>query len=198
MALATLTDVQEIVKIDGGAQAHVTNLLAAANQWALDYIGCDLAQASHTERLSGDGTRLLYPSYWPVTAVTSVVVENIGLTLSVIDYNDTTDSSQDVFLPEHGMFLVMRAVGETVYGLGVWPRGYGNIKITYTAGYATIPERVRRAVAQLTLLMRYEEDKIGKDDFSRGDRNATRVLRKVSDHPSVIEALDAYRRVRVG
>jgi len=198
VSIIALDDLRMLKDISGGMEATAQDFIDMVDPWAIETIGCDPASAARTERLSGDGTVLLYPSYWPVTAVTSIGIENLGMTLTTMLYSATTDSYQDVFVPAHGEWLEMRAPSDSTNGLGVWPRGTGNIKLVYTAGYATIPADLKGAIAMATLIVMAERTKLGKTQVQVGAEAVREIVRKSDEYPFIMGTFARFQRKRIG
>lgn len=116
-----------------------------------------LASAAATEYMDGSGREMLLLRRRPVTAVAGVWVDggghygqgdgafgdatewNVGVDFAI----PRTDATE-----ENGGMLV--AIGAPDFGAGgVWPAGRGNVKVTYTAGYSTIPKDLQLAATNL-------------------------------------------------
>ncbi len=201
MGMATLDHVKLIQEVAGPAETKMTGFLAMANAWAVSEIGCDMTQGiDRTERLSGDGRSLLFPTRWPVTKVSALRIDSLDVDLTVMTWATVTDAQQNVYLPEHGWYLEMRDPFSSLLGLGLWPVGSGNVKITYDHGYAAadMPADLTGAIAQMTLLLWQERDRIGAAALSIGDRSVAQVVRKLEEYPSIVSAVQRYQRVRLG
>lgn len=129
------------------------------------------ASTSFTEYYSGDDREMLVLRHRPVTAVSLVRVDPYGYAGQGLDAFPSTTAwtaGTDYFVPqldaseENGSLIV--AIGSN----GKWPIGRGNIKITYTAGYATIPDDLTLAVNQMISAIRAGADKggpVGSETF---------------------------------
>ncbi len=109
-----------------------------------------------SEYYDGTGRNVLVLKRRPVTLVSAVYVDALGA------YGHGTDpfaaatalplgadfapSSLDASEENGGLLIRL--------GGAVWPEGQGNIKITYTAGYVTIPVDLEMAVHQLAAAVR--------------------------------------------
>ena len=162
---------------------RLTECLAAASVWFEGATG-PIASASYTERLSGGLSPLLKLTHKPCTAVTSLRVN--GSTWNVLT-SAATDTGQEAFLPPHGMWLEARGY--------LWPKGSGNIQITYTAGYATIPEDVQQAVAMLTLLLMEETNRLGIGAKTLGSEQINLVVRNTKDYQFITDTINGYGRI---
>lgn len=118
-----------------------------------------LASAQATEYYDGPGSGKLILRRRPVTAVAGVWVDAVGYhgqaagafgsgtewTAGVDFVNPRTDATEG----NGGMLVALR--NPDFEGGGIWPRGIGNIKVTYTAGYATIPSDLATAATSLAV-----------------------------------------------
>ena len=117
-----------------------------------------LASYSGTEYYSGDGMAELWLRRFPVTAITSVHVDQNGYFGHGTDAFDAASewTIGTDFVPNFdltnlrniGGLLSLRKHASAVFN-AAWPIGRGNVKVVYTAGYATIPDDLVLAVHML-------------------------------------------------
>jgi hypothetical protein len=96
-----------------------------------------LKSQSVTEIKHGRGTNLILFREWPVTAISELRIDGGSLftdPATVIDPADYT-------LADDGNSLLL--IG------GTFPRGYNNVRVTYTAGYTTVPADLQQACLDL-------------------------------------------------
>lgn len=201
MALFTSADLAAWKPVAGADSTLAETVVSAIDAWVKRYVGYEIESASYEERISGRGTPILKPRRWPITAVSSLVVD--GVSWAVLEWNGETDSDEEVFLPEHGKWLEARNFG--VYGGGKFattepdgqprfPRGAGNIWIEYTAGYVTIPEDLKLVCVQLAVLVLNEQSGLlGHGSKTVGDMSIQQVLRDAKDYQFIIDVLNAFR-----
>ncbi len=199
MSMATIEHVRLFKAVSESAKSVMESFLAMAEQWAIGIIGCDLSAATVTERLSGDGSLILYTSRWPVTAVTSVELEQVGLTLTTMT-DASAEADQDVYLPPHGLWIALRPIWQGTQGLIGWPEGVSNVKVVYTSGYsaALMPADVTGAIAQMTWLLWQERDRLGDGSLSVGDRSVSQVVRDIKEYPFLAATLRRHGRPYLG
>jgi hypothetical protein len=112
------------------ANIDATRLIA--EQALEDACGVAFVPRTQTETLSGNGTNYLLPSRPRAQTVTAVTVAG-----TVYAGTDLTNLTVDE--------------GGRIYNPLIWTQGtQGNITITYTHGYTSIPLRVKRAAMYLT------------------------------------------------
>jgi len=154
--MATLTTLAKL-KIhlsitDTSEDTFLTQLLDAIEANVLGWLGRGaLLSAAATEYFDGNGQKLLPLRRRPVTAVASVYVDGTGfyglgtgspfgastqwVAGEQFAYRRVDESEEN-----GGMLLAIN---------GVWPRGDGNVKVTYTAGFTTTPDDVELAIWEL-------------------------------------------------
>jgi len=121
-----------------------------------------ITSAAATEYYDGQGREQLLLNRRPVTVITTVAVDaggyyNKGTSpfASATEWTDGQDFAAlrlDASESNPGILISLQKPGKSQImrsgqssNLGVWPKGRGNIKVTYTAGYATIPNDLRLA-----------------------------------------------------
>lgn len=112
-------------------------------------------------------------------------------TVSLVEYRDSYDSSY-VILPSTEYF-VDTSIDTVFMHSGYWPEGFGSVKVTYTAGYATTPEDIR--IAALDLVHHYFKEEY-KERKSIGTASIDTGLSKMGSSkwpPHVQRVLDMYR-----
>lgn len=135
------------------ARAELLLELAEAVIEGPEAAGQSLAESVDTVLLDGTGTpRLLLPR-WPVSAVTSVEVDD-GSTVTTLVVNDDYTWSEAGILRRRG---------------AVWPCRDRCIEAVYTAGYDPVPVSVKRI--QMRLAATTWDNPIGADSEQLGDRN---------------------------
>lgn len=134
-----------------------------------------------TEYYDGTGRETLVLRRRPVTAVAAVYRDSQGYGGQNPDGFASTSiltAGSDYFIPsldeneQNGGILIAIGSGGFFVGdyenVGQWPVGRGNIKVTYTAGYNTIPDELTLAVNQMIAAIRAGTEKgglIGSETF---------------------------------
>lgn len=86
-----------------------------------------------TEKRNGNGAARMVLYNWPITAVSSLYINNLLIPSS-------PDAVKTGFLfDQTGLYLIGQ----------IFPEGFQNVTITYTFGYSTVPEDVQQAVMEL-------------------------------------------------
>lgn len=125
---------------------------------------------SRTDYRSG-GTRFLYLDYWPIVTITSIHDDDDH----VFDSATLEDATNYYAQPgEDGKGIVYLETG-------AWTDGIANVKVVYTAGYATIadiPEQIKTACL---LQLKYEVGKLKAGSFVKPGQAQTDLLPEVRD-----------------
>ena len=107
-----------------------------------------VVQSVSSEYHNGDGSRFLYPKYFPVTQLSTETTPTSSDTLGALQYRDTPDSSwtnieTDTDHIFYGTDIPYIELYDTTF-----PSGRRNIKISYKAGYSTVPADVKKVVLE--------------------------------------------------
>lgn len=130
MALATLAQLKTHLGFKSSDVVQDPKLqlfLDAGSAWVESYCDRKFAQATRTELFHGNRSNALNPRQWPITAVTELRVSSVRA---------WTDAST---LVDAGSYGISPDGIMVVYYESVFPKGFDNVRLIYTAGYATIP-----------------------------------------------------------
>jgi hypothetical protein len=178
--LTTVANVQQWLGLNPGTDDQllarmVTSISSTIQSW----LNRKLVSMQFTESRDGHGGAVMYFRDYPVTSVSSVVVDS-----QVIPASPNGDVTQPGYtFNEIGLFL---------HGYR-FNRGRGNVALAYTAGYTQIPSDIEQAVIE-TIAMRYRErDRIGQASKSIGGETVAFVVRDFP--PDVMTLLQNYKQV---
>lgn len=157
--------------------ALLTEMVSAYSEYIQTWLGRSILAASYTESRDGSGQTLMPFANYPVTAVSSVSVN--GVTIPV---------AASVTGPGYRFTSTMLILNGYTFA-----PGYGNVQITYTAGYAAVPPELDRATCELVAMRYREKDRIGMtsktlsgeivsfitDDFSKSIKTILNNYKKV-------------------
>lgn len=146
-ALTSVADVKELMGIDAGDSSKNNLIIRKINQatgiierWCGKSPDQHFASTTYTdEEYDGTGTDQLILRNRPVTSITSFQSRSSSQNISDWDSFDTEDYFTDTASLASG-------VVDLTYGLGV---GYNRYRISYVAGYTTIPADLAEACAML-------------------------------------------------
>lgn len=153
------------------ADDQLQRLVTAVSVGVAEFLRRDLHSQERTETYDGTGSDLLLLRQVPVTAVARVLVD--GQELPATSYRMTP--------------LSLVRLG------GWWPTGWGNVQVTYTAGYADVPSDVEQAVLEICGYRWREKDRIGVASKGFGQETTTFHLTDMPE--SARSVLLSYRRV---
>ncbi|MDD2857786.1 MAG: hypothetical protein PHU75_03840 [Candidatus Nanopelagicales bacterium] len=184
MALTTTARI-ELFRPIGSATAKAAQCQAAAEAWVTGQLGFDPNALSRTEITTGDGSRVLRVTAWPVTAVTALTVD--GAAWSVLAQSGTYDGSQQAIIDRSGKWI--EALGLYVFPVGTI------ISNTYTAGYATIPDDLQQVAVMATWLALEESNRLGMTGKSIGPEQVNSLARNSKDYEFMHDTIQRYRRL---
>jgi hypothetical protein len=154
--------------------------LTVVSELADNYTNRTLLETEHTEWHDGTGDEVLRLKNYPVSAVTSLVIDDVWDTTS-----DVVSSSDYRLISEYGLVVYKYE----------WPVGRRNIKAVYTAGYSTVPYDLRMGVLEyMAHLWQRASEKVWAHETRQGGEKSVTVLREM---PHVTKQMwDRYRRWR--
>jgi len=179
-AIVTLAQAKEQLKIvdtntneDTVLEGYINDISSAVEL----YCKRKFASQSITSELhDGDGTRFLYPRYFPVQQLSTEANPSDAQKLASLQYRDSPDGDwTDIETDINRVFL---DTGDNAWRSFIelyveyFPVGRRNISLTYKAGYTTIPTDVKLTVLEM-IQMRWNEAKRGNDWLGQGNINAS-------------------------
>ena len=192
--LVTLKDHLDIPADDTSLDSRLNRLINVASEFIENYCGRVLVEASYDEYQDGrSGNRLLLKQ-WPVTGGPA-----------------DGGTKPEVIIDEDGVFASTDAVDVTSYWVandieivrkGMWPKGYRNIKISYTAGLGkintvaetnTLPSDLELACLDYVewLHTMNTDRRIGRNTKTKGDESVS-FISDIPPHIAMI--LEKYVR----
>ncbi len=143
MAQPLLTTQQAIVALDltaptGAQMQQINTLIGVVSDAVADLVGYDLQSSTGTEVYSGNNSDLLTPLRVPITAVASITIrsQSFGFVPAPMP-QQPVDPGRYAFDDRS----IYRTDGIR------WPLGRKNITITYTGGFASVPNPVMQAAS---------------------------------------------------
>jgi hypothetical protein len=184
--LVILDDVKDVIGIDQAESAHdekLERMINAASWFCNNYTHRKLKSRALTEYYNGDGTNTLLTNEYPITVLTSVYDD-----LARAYGADTLiDSGDLVIVPDDLAYSI-------VYDGGAFLPGLRNLKVTYTAGYTTVPWDLQEAALELCAFYwdNFENKLFGKMSVTLADGSVHMETTKIP--ASVLRILDLYKR----
>lgn len=155
----------------------VSDFLYAASAWLEKRLGYDVATASHTEILDGNGLDRIWLRHTPITAITSVTMEDDDGTS-----HSLTVATDVVYDAATGRLLIGP---DNVSDYDVFPKGLRNVTVVYTAGHnaagydgGNAPDDIQEAVILKALCLYAESSTYQNAAFrseSLGEHSAERI-----------------------
>jgi len=171
---ASLADLKEHLDIDAtdtSKDNFLINNLNAAFQSAKNYIGYDLNATDYVEYYDGDGSQDILLDQFPIISITSIYDDPAR----TFDSTSLVPSTDYVFYSKTGKVSKLQPVtGYIVVGIPqsptMWSDGQLNVKVSYRAGYTTIPYDAARAVILLAAWYAQRAGTEGKNAESLGGK----------------------------
>lgn len=152
----------------------------AASERVASYCNRIFQQATYTELHSGRRQNELLPRQFPITAITSVVISQ---SRNWTEPQSLVDSTRYVIADEDN----------TIQYDGIFPTGYNNIQVVYTAGYTTFPSDLQLACLWFVewFYRHRTRGHMGISNISKMEENTT-ILTAMP--PMIVEILNDYKR----
>jgi hypothetical protein len=164
----------------------IAQLITAASRAICAYCGRGqfLAQ-SYTDTYDGAGKTWMLLRQWPVLSVTAIAVTQCGVATTV---TDPTAFHLEAPIPAGGAQR-LTLISPHLY----FPRGRGNVQITYEAGYQSVPPEVAQACIEAVGEAYQRRNRIGQTSVS--SQGQTTVAFSQSDLNAAAKAmLEPYIR----
>jgi hypothetical protein len=177
-SVAVAKDHLGIPASDTSQDGRVERFINVCSDRIANYCNRQLVSAAVVEKVHGGMSNMLMLREWPIQSIESVSV----------DFNG--QFSQDSVIDPSRYRIIDD--GTVVYD-SVFPYGYGNVQVCYTAGYQTIPGDLEMAcLLFVEWLYRFRNTgSIGRSAISKGDEHTT-ILQ---DIPGIIKSMiDPFRR----
>lgn len=126
-----------------GDDLSISRLISRASSYFLDKTNRPLGilPVALTERRNGNDAPVIVTYWWPITLVTSVVVNGVTVPASSNGSAGWVNDNKQIMLVSGSVF------GRGASGL--FYAGYQNVTIAYTFGFATVPDDIVQAVIEI-------------------------------------------------
>lgn len=176
--LTTLANVKAWAGIQTADDDTLLNrLITSASGFVETWLNRVFESKQYDEVRDGTGGCAMMFADYPVTAVSSVVVDGLPI-----------PAAPDAVSPGY-RFTDTRIV-LTGYRFS---KGLGNVQLSYTAGYVATPPEVEQACIEMIALRYKERDRIGHQSKSLAGETVTFFIKDMPD--SVRTVLNNYRKV---
>lgn len=175
--LTTIDDVKNYLGVKATDAFDTTlcaNLIVSVTAFIDEYTDRNFDTLTFTnEQYNGNNNPGLYMRNWPLQKVSAVSID-------------------DVAVPSSSFYIA----GKRTIGLKdgrVFTRGLGNVLVTYTAGYATVPKHVAQAATEMVAFKYRERVRLGESSKSIAGESITWDLAEIPASAKVI--LDHMKEV---
>lgn len=186
-ALVTLALAKSFLKIptaETSKDALVEFFINAASDYIETETDRRLKSQAITEFQHGRQTNIILLKQYPVTAISGLYFDSTG---KYSGDQETVDVS---------LYTIGDDSNSLVYTGGYFPRGYNNIKVVYTAGFAAVPSDLQNATLWLVSFYYKMQDNgdIGRTSKGKGDES----IQILQEAPMEVKnAILRYRRSEV-
>jgi len=178
MNLTTVENVKGYLGITSATDDPLLDrLVSSASGYIQSWLNRSFASTSYTETFDGTGFDTRMVSNYPITAVSSVVVNGVSIPLA-----PNSLASGYAFAERK---IVLRGYA--------FVSGTLNCTVTYTAGYATVPPEIGQACIEIVANRYREKDRIGL--VSKGLSGETITYSQKDFPDSVRTVLNNYKKV---
>lgn len=180
--LVSLSQAKSFLRItDSSQDTEISFLISSASLAIANYLQRDLPSAVRSETRDGNGKQLMMLLNFPITAVSSVLINGVSIPAS------TGFNTSGYYYDK-----------DTLYLRGYYfQKGQQNIQISYTAGLATVPPPVQQACLY-TLKGMYDAQDVDQNITSEsvpGAYSASYNTDGIGDIPSgAANLLSPFRR----
>lgn len=145
--LTTINNVKEWLQLKAATadDALLTRMITAVSSAITHWLGRDILQTVYTYTFDGPGGTRWPLAQYPITAVSSVVVDGVAVPQA------SSPSGSGYFFTESMLFL--RGYS--------FARGFGNCTVNYTAGYAAVPGAIEQACIEWLGYLYRNRERIG-------------------------------------
>lgn len=185
MALCTLAEVKEYNDITVTTNdTLLTNLISRVSTEIETYCDCTFSSASYTDYHDGNGDDKLYTDHYPI--ITGSGVEVWDDTEWDWETADLIDSNDYMIVNDRGIFLKS----------SIFVDGVKNVKISYTAGYDTIPTDLTQFTIE-EVIRRFKMRKHPGDISSKALPDGTVTYKEMNGLPTDMPMLNSYKRIYI-
>jgi hypothetical protein len=179
--LCLLADVKGWIGTSVGTtdDALLSRLITAASVTMQQWMNRTIPSASYSETRNGQNTRSIRLSNYPVTAVSSVIVDGFSIPVAAGNLAQYAGYGFDQF----NIYLSSYR----------FTKGLQNVTLAYTAGYAAVPIELSQACISLVVMRYKERDHIGLASKSMAGETTAYT---VTDFPkTTLAMMNNYRKV---
>jgi len=175
--LTNLADAKAWLTVSGNADdALLTRLISASSDYIQTWLSRDISLQPYVSTRNGTGGKRMMFKNYPVASITYLKIDGTTIPLSTNGANGYVSDTYTLML-----------IGYT------FTRGYQNVELSYTAGYASVPKEIAQACIELVALRYKDRDHISMVSKSIGGEVVTYSQKDMSD--SIKTTLSNYKKV---
>jgi hypothetical protein len=195
--LTTLEAVKRYMQLgadETDVEPSISALITSESKAFIALTDMPILSATYSETRNGDGSRVFFPKNKPITSVQSVVIDRV----TIPDGSAAADGAGWYLIEQSrielvGYFFTARVLpGCFPYSQSV-STGVANVTVSYTAGYASVPEDVAQAVNEMVAIKLKGRDRIGLLSQSVGGETVSYQV--LSRPTSIDDTIARYKRL---
>lgn len=195
MSLVLLSEYKEVLGITGSDEDEFVELTQCeVENKVKDYLCRDLEAQDYTEILDGSSEKVIIPSQFPINSVSKIEFYD-GL-----DSNDDEEWDEQVQGDDYERLVIPTHKESIIIDGATFPKGMQNIRLTYNAGFSTIPYPIQQACKKLMLLYYGEVKKnktLGKSSVSEASGFTTTTTYDLQAEERILDGISMYRNLNV-
>jgi len=185
MGYISLDMMKTILGVDGSALDDLIQFyIDSATQSAINIIGRDIAEQTITVKTNGNENNFLYIDYKPISAITSVKLDDVDITSDVsIVRENTALYYSNGFNSKYDYVTKSSTYSEDYYEI---KEKIENIEVAGTFGYATIPYDVQNVVSIMVQsyyvssgIAPQVKEQIDSSDFGRSETKYFSIVKQI-------------------
>lgn len=176
MSIIELADLKSYVGLDVSDVSEddkLTLIVSATNLGINQYLGRTIEETEYTDEIyDGTGIESLCLRNFPVTEIDTITLYDIALLQRDPPLFLAPDDEEGEDLGA-GYYYPAAPIDGIIYHNCCWPNGRGVIKVTYTAGYDTIPDDIKLGALEMASFYRTVTKKTGIASEAAGRYSAS-------------------------
>ena len=190
--LTTLANCKSWLKLTAAQTTDDTilsRLISASSALLQSWLNRNILAQVYTEVLDGQGNNQIVFANYPVTAVASLSIDKIIIPASI----DGGVLQAGYGFDDGRLWVIGYQFTRNSGYANDFTRGRGNVTVSYTAGYATVPLDIEQACIEMVSIKYRMRDRIGQKSVAMGGESTSF---DTSDIPAYIQILlQQYKKV---
>lgn len=183
--LTTLDNCKSWLKLSDAQMTDdllLARLISASSTLIQSWLNRQIVAQNYIEVLDGQGNNQIVFANYPVSNVTSLLIDDLPIPVSIDGGVLQTGYGFDA----ERLWVIGYQFHRNSGYANDFSRGRGNVTVSYTAGYATVPFDIEQACIELVAVKYRMRDRIGQKSIGMGGESTSF---DTSDIPAYIQTL---------